>query len=343
MPRIPGKRQWLMDALEITGGNRLLQFSNPWTGLLVLNYHRIGSARGSLFDWDLWSADEESFEQQVSYLNKNYNVIGIDDLPHVYQRQTRSKSRRERFVMITFDDGYRDNYATAFPILKRNNAKATFFLATGFLDQPRVPWWDEIAWMVRTSDEVGIPENNWTFEAITFDETSRQNAIAQILSIYKRLPGDKTEDYLDFLADITRSGRFQTRRVNNMWMNWDMVREMRDNGMCFGAHTVNHPVLSQLPTDEQDIEIYESKLRIEHELGEEVTSLSYPVGSRDAFNDTTRDILTKHGIRWAFTFHGGYRRFNDLDTLAIPRIAVESYVNKAAFRSTVVLPQVFAQ
>ena len=342
MWRLPGKRQLLMDALEVTGGNRLLRLSNPWTGLLVLNYHRIGTADGSLFDWDLWSASENAFEQQVKFLKQNFDLIGIDDLPHVYRRQVMSQGRNERFVMITFDDGYRDNYELAYPILKRHNATATFFLATGFLDQPRVPWWDEIAWVVQMSHQNGIPENDWTSDAVEFDEPSRKNAITRLLRVYKAMPGDENEAYLGFLADATGSGRCPIEQANDLWMNWDMVAEMRNGGMCFGAHTVNHPVLSSLSADEQEIEIYESKLRIEHELSEEVTSLSYPVGSQDAFNTTTREILAKHGIRWAFTFHGGYSRFNELDALAIPRIAIESYVNKAAFRSTVVLPQVFA-
>ena len=53
--------------------------------------------------------------------------------------------------MITFDDGYVDNYELAFPVLKANDAKGVFFVATGFIDEPRLAWWDEIAWMIRSS------------------------------------------------------------------------------------------------------------------------------------------------------------------------------------------------
>ncbi len=65
-------------------------------------------------------------------------------------------AKRGRYGMITFDDGYRDNHATALPILKREGVTATFFVATGFIDAPRLPWWDEIAWMVRTSRQDGL-------------------------------------------------------------------------------------------------------------------------------------------------------------------------------------------
>src|SRR5208282_2140101 len=61
-------------------------------------------------------------------------------------------ARSGRHVMLTFDDGYRDNYEIAFPLLRSYGVHAVFFLATGYLDAPRAPWWDDIAWMVDRAD-----------------------------------------------------------------------------------------------------------------------------------------------------------------------------------------------
>ena len=104
---------WL---LEKSGGRRLLGAILRWSGVLCLNYHRIGDASASHFDWGLWSAGADAFEDQVRFLESHCNLIGPGDLPDVLARG------KGRFVLLTFDDGYRDNYEIAFPILKRHNA-----------------------------------------------------------------------------------------------------------------------------------------------------------------------------------------------------------------------------
>ncbi|OYW11516.1 MAG: polysaccharide deacetylase, partial [Planctomycetales bacterium 12-60-4] len=108
----------------------MMQFAGSWRGLLVLNYHRIGDGRHSPLDRNLWSATTEEFEQQVRAISRNFDVVGIDDLDSLVRHP------RGRYVLITFDDGYLDNYTEAFPILKSYNAKGVFFVTTGFLDVP---------------------------------------------------------------------------------------------------------------------------------------------------------------------------------------------------------------
>ena len=121
-----------------------------WTGLVGLNYLRIGDGRQSPFDRGLWSATAEAFDEQLAWIKKNYDVVSPADLP---------AAKSGRRVIITFDDGYRDNYTAAFPVLQRHGLPATFFVATGFIDEPRLPWWDEIAWMVRSSKRTGLTRN----------------------------------------------------------------------------------------------------------------------------------------------------------------------------------------
>jgi peptidoglycan/xylan/chitin deacetylase (PgdA/CDA1 family) len=335
-----GKREILAQALDRSGCNRLLRLAGTWNGLLVLNYHRIGKPNGSLLDWDLWSADEETFDQQVRYLARNFDLIGLDDLQQVLQRPL--ESTINRFVMITFDDGYRDNFELAYPILRSHNATAAFFVTTGFIDRPMVPWWDEIAWMVRSSVKHGIDANIWTIQPLEFDDPDRQAAIKSLLQIYKNLDGRETRRYLDFLAVATGSGRCPSELADELWMTWDMLREMQAGGMCFGTHTVNHPVLSSLSAEGQSMELCESRLRLETELGREITAMSYPIGSRQSFNRETRNSLIRHSYRWAFSYYGGFCRPDNYDALDLPRVAVETDVSIPAFHSVATLPQVFA-
>jgi len=330
------KRRLLVKALERSGCNRVLSSAPTWQGLLTLNYHRIGHPDDSPFDHGLWSSTHEEFARQVAYLAKNFDVVGIDDLDDVL------KKRSGRHVMITFDDGYRDNYELAFPILRQHRTPATFFLTTGFLDQPKIAWWDEIAWMVHTSTRSGLDRNVWTIQPVDFTTPGSQDAINVLLSVRKSLKQMEADDYLDFLADATGSGRCPGHLAEQMWMTWDMVREMQIAGMGFGGHTVNHPVLTSCPPDDQDREIAECLARIESELREAITAFSYPVGSPAAFDEISRVCLQSRGCRWAFSYYGQYVSSGRFDRYDLPRVAIESDMSFGEFRSIVGLPQLFA-
>lgn len=165
----------------------------------------------------------------------------------------------------------------------------------------------------------------------------------RLLRIYYRLEGSRTEQFLDGVAEATGSGRAPAEAALGQWMTWDMIREMSGGGMDFGAHTVTHPILANLTAEEQGVELSESRLRLERQLGRSVTSLSYPVGKRESFNDDTRAALSHHGFDWAFSYYGGHSSGAGIDRFDIPRVAVESDVSLADFRSFCALPHIFAR
>jgi peptidoglycan/xylan/chitin deacetylase (PgdA/CDA1 family) len=307
-----------------------------WSGVLVLNYHRVGDGNGTVFDRGLWSSAGDAFVDQVRFCKAHFDVIAPDDLPHVLARA------RGRHVLFTFDDGYRDNYEVAFPILRSERVPATFFVATGFIDSPRVPWWDEIAWMVRTSPKDAADLPRWFRAPVRFDKPDCEGAIRTLLRTYKAIRGEATGAYLDDIADTTQSGRYDQQAGADWWMTWDMLREMRAGGMTIGGHTVNHPVLSQLLREVQLEEIETCSRRLAAELGQPMRYFSYPVGGSRAFDAVTRECLKEVGVWYAFSYYAGYRRFHDWDDYDIRRVPVESCLTADWFRSIVVLPQLFA-
>ena len=314
----------------------LLRRTNAWRGVIGLNYHRIGDGRDSVFDRGLWSATPEQFDRQVALLKRHCDLIAPADLKDVLRR------RRGRYGLITFDDGYRDNYECAFPILKSHGVKGAFFVTSGFLDRPRLAWWDEIAWMVRTSNKRSIPAGGWFDGDVRIDDPDREHAVRTLLRKYKALPGSETGRYIDFLADATGSGRYRGDGVSELWMTWDMAREMRAAGMCIGGHTVNHPVLARLPAEEQDAEVLGCKKRIEDELREPMRYFSYPVGGPGAFNDDTRRCLQSRGVELAFSYYGTFIRFAAWDAYDVPRVAVEQCTTQGDLAALMALPQLLA-
>lgn len=330
------KRALLSQALDITGCGRALRASRVWQGLLILNYHRIGDPCRSLLDRNLWSATQDDFDYQVGLAAKNFDIIGLSDL------ESALRERRGRFVMFTFDDGYRDNYTHGYQVLKAHGVPATFFLTTGFVDKPQVPWWDEIAWMVRSSPLSALDVNHWTSTPVPFDEPHRETAIRRLLNVFKGLPGELTADYMAFLSEGLQTGRCPSSIAHELWMTWDMIREMRRNGMTFGGHTVTHPILANLSAEQQDWEVSECQRRLTQELGERAFAFSFPVGGRSSFNAFTRTSLTNHGFRLAFTYYGTYCRLGHKDLHAISRTAIETDIDQPQFRAVVTLPQLFA-
>jgi peptidoglycan/xylan/chitin deacetylase (PgdA/CDA1 family) len=283
----------------------------------------------------LWSADADAFADQIRFCKSHLDIITPKDLPQVVS------SQKGRYALITFDDGYRDNYESAFPILKAESVPATFFVASGFLDAPRLAWWDEIAWMIRTSRRRSVALKDWLSAPVHLDEPDRELAVRALLRAYKAAPVDAVSQYLDAIGEATGSGRCPID-ADCLWMTWDMLREMRVAGMTIGGHTIGHVLLANASAERQREEILGCCRRLSDEIGEPTRYFSYPVGGRRSFTSVTRDCLREAGIQYAFSDYGGFRRFSDWDDFDIQRVPVEADMTRGLFRSIVRWPQLFA-
>jgi peptidoglycan/xylan/chitin deacetylase (PgdA/CDA1 family) len=289
-----------------------------WNGVLVLNYHRVGDPAGTPWDHQLYSATAEGFDAQLAFLAREADVVGPQDLAEL------ARAGRGRHVLLTFDDGYRDNYEIAFPLLRARGLSATFFLASGFLDRTLPAWWDEIAWMVHhATDDVGPG--------------------AALTARYKQLQGDQTEAFLDDVAQRSGAGRCPPEAARDTWMTWEMARELRDAGMPIGGHTETHPLLARIPEEQQEREIATCARRLSEELDLPMRWFSYPVGSPDAFTPATREILARHGVELAFSFYGGIGRYSAWDPLDVRRMNVGPAIDAPRVQAMLRLPQLFAR
>jgi peptidoglycan/xylan/chitin deacetylase (PgdA/CDA1 family) len=335
----------LRSALELLG---------KWPGVLVLTYHRIGDSEGQRWDHPMWSASAEELDEQLETLALCTEVIDPCDV------QAAMSAGRGRRVLITFDDGYRDNYELAFPLLRRHRLSATFFLATGFLDRPRVAWWDEIAWMVRragdptqraadprqrtgpTLSSDGTPEGASLLpDGISFAIPHQDTAIAALIARYKELPDGLGERLLEELAETVGSERCGTGEVEDLWMTWGMVRELHAAGMSIGGHTVTHPVLARLSPERQREELLACARRLSEEVGVAMRWFAYPVGTLDAFTPLTGQLLRECGVELAFSFYGGLARpAPRWDPFDVPRTHIGPALVPQLLGATLGLPSI---
>ena len=331
-------RHFAVQAFELLRADQWWPRLDPWRGLVTLNYHRFGDRTQSAVDPGVYSATAESFDAQIRYLKKHCDLIGLSDLPDVLRE---GSSRRA--VLLTVDDGYRDNYEVAYPILKQHQVPAVIFLATGFLDQPRVAWWDEISWMVRESRlAVARLPDRWKVEPLRLAPETTAAALSRVLGLVKTLTPQELALLLDDLAECLQTGRAPVTDQTAPWMTWEMVREMRRNGIAFGGHTITHPILAYCSTDQQRTEIFGCKARIEQELGETIEAFTYPVGMRNSFNPQTMGLVQEAGYRWAFGFYSGYTVPN-CNPYDLHRVAIHPEIAEAEFRMLVRMPRLFAR
>jgi peptidoglycan/xylan/chitin deacetylase (PgdA/CDA1 family) len=328
------KKELLASILERTGAGTLLRSAPTWQGLLVLNYHRVGPWPTTVWDKDLFSTTQEGFRDQLKFLKANFDVVGFDEVASV-------ANKRGRHVQITFDDGYRDNHDLAFPVLTDLGLSATFFICTGFIDKARVPWWDELAWIVNHAQT----RNRATFRGLELSLGDAQQKLAaarRLNALYDRIGESERASFLDELSQAISSKRCTPVDGASLWMSWDMIRTLHRGGMTIGGHTLTHIELSRFSESEQLVEIKGSCQRIEAEIGAPVRAFSYPYGTPHSFNSSTRIALTDAGIEYAYSYGGGYQGRTGWDRYDLKRTPVEAHHSDALFRSMVSVPRLFA-
>jgi peptidoglycan/xylan/chitin deacetylase (PgdA/CDA1 family) len=332
--RVPGKRA-AAEALLGAPSMGLLPRLSGWRGALILAYHRVrGDGPETPFDPGTFSATEAMLEAQLRFITRHFEVVG----PEAIERDPDALGRR---VVVTFDDGYRDNYELALPLLRKYGVPATFFLTTGFLDSPRVPWWDELAWMVRRSPPRALDAGDWLNQPVAL-EGDRSRAITELTNAYKALPSERGEAFLDACAEAAGTGRCDAAAAADLWMTWEMASELRDAGMTIGGHSATHPVLARAGPEAQSREIEECARRLGEELGVAMRFFAYPVGLPASFDEGTRRILRDVGVKLAFSLYGGYLRPGALDPYDVPRATVGIWASQRAFRAMLGFPGLLA-
>lgn len=284
--------------------------------ILILYYHKIGALEQ---DWNKLSTPRDLFEKQINYLKNNYNIINMEDI---------GKGNPDLSVVITFDDGYEDNYINALPVLEKYEVPATLFVSTGKINTDEEMWHDEIVRLILMGGY--YPPKFYTYST-PFSFEFNTNSLYQRVELYRVmryiLPHLSNQYRKKILEDLyiwsaqKRNGR-KTHRI----LNEEQLQKLSESRyITIGAHTVNHCSLGFMTEEEQYNEIKQSKDRIEQIIGRQITMFSYPFGNQGDYNTQTINILKQLGFTMAAnTIHDVLDESN-CDYYEIPRVAVQSY------------------
>jgi len=220
-------------------------------------------------------------------------------------------------VLITFDDGYVDNYTNAFPVLSGHGVQGTFFLPTSFIGTNRLAWWDRIASIVRRSPKRIVRLSHPSPREFDIERDGVFKVMEQVLWIYKLEAVGDTETFISMLMESFESAPDESGRC---FMDWDEARAMARGGMAIGSHAHSHEILARLPDEKQLDELVTSKALLESRLGITVDAFSYPVGLRESFSPATWAALRKANYRVAFSFYGGINLPEETDPYDVRRV-----------------------
>ena len=234
--------------------------------LSILIYHRARAAPDPILH-DVMDAG--TFRRQMELLSKEFNVLPLGEAC----KRLSSGALPARAACITFDDGYADNEEVALPILKALGLKATFFVATGFLDGG-IMFNDAVIETVRQAP-VGIYDlSEFGLDTYSIDDNrSRRATIDALVSKIKYLPVSERTATVKQIAAVMGS-----TLPTDLMMRPAQIKRLHDEGMEIGGHTVNHPILAVLNEQHALAEIADGKHRLEEIIGAAVTLFAYPNG-----------------------------------------------------------------
>jgi peptidoglycan/xylan/chitin deacetylase (PgdA/CDA1 family) len=256
---------------------------------LILTYHRVTDVPDPFFG----GVPVQDFRRQMEMLRAYFNVFPLEEL---VVRMAKGDVP-PKAVAITFDDGYRDNYQNAFPILKQLGLPATIFLVTGALDSTPLIWHDQVfdAFRRTRAGSMVIEEKEYPLKTLA-EKCHALNIFLQHLR--KQNPYDR-----DMLIQqlVSRLGITETNYNNAHKLSWRDIKYMSEHNITFGAHTVTHPILSRMPLADAVQEIVKSKETIEKKVGRSVRLFAYPNGSLSDFNESIKRALKVAGFLCAVT------------------------------------------
>ncbi|MCP4567736.1 MAG: polysaccharide deacetylase family protein [FCB group bacterium] len=260
---------------------------------LIVMYHGL-TGDNRLRDWTQVHIDD--FERQMDYLARKYNPYALSDLA----AGLNSNPEWIYPVAVTFDDGYRSNLTLALPILKKYNIPATVFVASGFIrgfdKRMGLLWPDFITAMLRSinDDQIDLADIGLKRFDLTndngFDRTRK--AITEHL---KSSPAAEKEKFLTWLEN-----RFGSKIVFENFPEYhplsltEFKKLASDPLISIGGHSINHPILSRLKTDDISHEIAGCRKELEEMTATKVTAFAYPNGRIEDIGVETLAITSRH-------------------------------------------------
>ncbi len=274
----------------------------------ILYYHRVNDERDPFFP----AISTELFEREMRFIAHHYKVVSLPELLDRLEGDA-----PEPVLAITFDDGYEDNYQNAFPTLQRYRLPATIFLTTGTMDTREPLWFEQLAQAVKKTQcefidlEIDLPRRFWMRT-----EAQRLESNSRIFGLLRGSADSERRRWLAHILPVLAAPEDGERK--DKMLTWDQVRLMKAQGIEFGGHTVTHPFLSRMLSNEVAWEVSECKRRIEEELQTTVKYFAYPNGRDEDIGKWNKELIANAGYEAAMSTNWGLN-YRSTDRMELKR------------------------
>jgi peptidoglycan/xylan/chitin deacetylase (PgdA/CDA1 family) len=308
--------QGLYSAGAFATSRRLLRKASA----VILRYHSVcedARAPLSYIDPGL-SVPLDGFDRQMRFLREHYVPVSLED---VVEAVSGGRSLPNLAVAVTFDDGYRDNHQYAFPVLRKYGISGAFYITAGCVNMGEPLWTSRLRYYFTATRQPSLELSQPKPKRLDLTSPTARNAsfaytIATIKSVGKVRGGELFRDVEAKLA-VT-----DLNPLKHTMMTWGEIEDMGKGGQTIGAHTLTHPNLPGLPSEEADAEIAGSKSLIEEKIKAPVLHFAYPNGRGVShFNEPVREMVKKAGFLSSVTSIDGPVYRND-DPFTLQRLGV---------------------
>lgn len=263
----------------VAPGALALSRRRPPRWLTILAYHRVAPVVSAdyPFDREVLDCEPREFARQMELVARTCMPVGLDEVLGFLEGGGRLPPNP---VMVTFDDGYRDNRDHAQPILDRLGIPACFFVTTGNLTHRKAFWWDRVAYLFHRT-RVGTAQLGYPLPMLLRPATDGGCSQRTVIRLIKSYPSLDLERFLAELALALRvdwDAEVERQAADELVMTWDDARALAASGMEIGSHTRSHRVLHTLSPDQLATELAGSRADIEGAIGRPPRAISYPVG-----------------------------------------------------------------
>jgi peptidoglycan/xylan/chitin deacetylase (PgdA/CDA1 family) len=216
------------------------------------------------------------FEDLIKMISIYSNPLALETAVLYFKTK---KKFPPRSIVITFDDGYADNYTNAYPILKKYKIPATVYIATKYINQnDQWFWWEEVEYFFKQNKGKKLKTAKFTsselidtINRLNLTQTNRISKIRTFIHDLYKISEKERKSLITFMR-----GKYSHPKTHLM-LKWDQVKSMTDI-FKIGSHTVNHIFLNSLSPSRISDEFTQSKCLIERKVGKKCRSISYPAG-----------------------------------------------------------------
>ncbi|BBH22983.1 hypothetical protein Back11_43280 [Paenibacillus baekrokdamisoli] len=256
-------------------------------GLYIVGYHRI-SENLPAKDVHVLAITQKNLADHFQYYNKQFEIITLDQVEPLLKQAKLKKN----YMVVTFDDGYRDNFTLGQALFKKFEIPATIFLTASPIEERMPLWTDSIDHMVFSSklDSVLLKLQNLKGE---FSLTTQHDRVQLSELVKNEIKQHNEQIKQQMIKELGYRLEVGIMTSDALMINWHEVKQLMEVNVQMGSHTMHHPTLSAIDLQEAIGELKQSKSLIDQRIGQEVRHFAYPYGRSVDYNDAVKKEVSK--------------------------------------------------